>query len=91
MRKELITIKIKKIISALIAAMAVSVNVIAAQIPDHNGTDLSQFAIGTKKLNKAVKSYSDLFKNAGDQYGVDPNILASVCMQESGGVNYKYY
>ena len=71
--------------------IAVSTNVMAAQIPDHNGTDLSQFAIGTKKLNKAVKSYSDLFKSAGDQYGVDPNILASVCMQESGGVNYKYY
>lgn len=83
--------KLKKIISALIAIMMCASTAMAAQIPDHNGTDLNQFKIGTKKLNKAVRSYSDIFKSAGDQYGVDPNILAAVCMQESGGVNYQYY
>lgn len=63
----------------------------ASIIPDHNGTDLSQFKIGTSNLNKAVRGYNDIFKSAGDQYGVDPNIIAAVCMQESGGVNYMYY
>ena len=65
--------------------------VMAAEIPDHSGTDLSLFEIGTRKVNKAVKGYSDIFKSAGDQYGVDPNILAAVCMQESSGINYQYY
>ncbi len=83
--------KLKKIVSALIACVMCTSTAIAAHIPDHNGTDLSQFQIGTKKLNKAVRSYSEIFKSAGDQYGVDPNILAAVCMQESGGVNYQYY
>lgn len=63
----------------------------AAEIPDHNGTNLDNFEIGTKKLTKSVTQYSSIFKSAGDQYGVDPNILAAVCMQESGGVNYQYY
>ena len=82
---------LKKIVLAVIAMMMCATTVMAAKIPDHNGTDLNQFKIGTKKLNKAVRSYSDIFKSAGDQYGVDPNILAAVCMQESGGVNYQYY
>lgn len=82
----------KKIITALVAIMMCTSTVMAApRIPDHNGTDLGLFEIGTKKLNKAVKGYSDIFKRAGDQYGVDPNIIAAVCMQESGGVNYQYY
>ncbi len=81
----------KKIISALLVIMVMGTTAMASVIPDHNGTDLSQFAIGTSNLNKAVKSYSDIFKSAGDQYGVDPNIIAAVCMQESGGINFKYY
>lgn len=81
----------KKLIALLLALTAVSTSATAAVIPDHNGTDLSQFAIGTSNLNKTVKGYSHIFKSAGDQYGVDPNIIAAVCMQESGGVNYKYY
>lgn len=71
--------------------MVMGTTAMAAAIPDHNGTDLSQFAIGTSKVNKAVRSYSDIFKSAGDQYGVDPNIIAAICMQESGGINYMYY
>ena len=46
--------------------------------------------IGTAKLNSAVKSYTDLFQAAGDQYGVDPNLLAAICMQESSGKNWQY-
>jgi hypothetical protein len=83
--------KIKRVIALLAICMLSAVTATASQIPDHNGTDLSGFEIGTKKLNKAVRSYSPIFKSAGDQYGVDPNILAAVCMQESGGVNYQYY
>ncbi len=81
----------KKIITVLAAIMMLSGTAMAARIPDHNGTDLSQFPIGTKKLVNRVRQYNDIFKRAGDQYGVDPNILASVCMQESGGINYQYY
>lgn len=81
----------KKFISALIAITIFGMNAMAITIPDHNGTDLSQFKIGTSKVNSKVKSYSEIFKSAGDQYGVDPNIIAAVCMQESGGVNYMYY
>ncbi len=81
----------KKIIAALMAFTIFGVNAMAITIPDHNGTDLSQFEIGTSKVNSKVRSYSDIFKSAGDQYGVDPNIIAAVCMQESGGVNYMYY
>ena len=82
---------LKKIISALAAVMICTATVGFAKIPDHNGTDLDLFEFGTKKLTKAVIGYSDIFKSAGDQYGIDPNILAAVCMQESGGVNYQYY
>ena len=59
-------------------------------IPDHNGTSMEGVEIGTAALNKAVKSYSDLFRQAGDQYGVDPNLLAAICMQESSGRNLRY-
>lgn len=81
----------KKIISALLAVMVMGTGAMAMTIPDHTGTDLSQFEIGTRNVNKAVKSYSEIFKSAGDQYGVDPNIIAAVCMQESSGINYMYY
>ena len=59
-------------------------------IPDHSGTSMEGIEIGTAQLNKAVKSYSDLFRQAGDQYGVDPNLLAAICMQESSGRNLSY-
>lgn len=62
----------------------------AGAIPDHSGTSMEGVAIGTERLNSAVKSYSDLFKKAGDQYGVDPNLLAAICMQESSGRNLSY-
>lgn len=81
----------KKIITVLATLMMCAGTVSAAVIPDHNGTDLGLFEIGTKKLNSRVNGYSDIFKSAGDQYGVDPNILAAVCMQESSGINYKNY
>ena len=83
--------KVKKIITVLSVLMMCTSTAMASIIPDHNGTDLALFDIGTKKPNKAVKSYNDIFKRAGDQYGVDPNILAAVCMQESSGINYQYY
>lgn len=81
----------KKIIFITTIIMLYASVASAAVIPDHCGTSLDNFEIGTKKLVKAVTQYNSIFKSAGDQYGVDPNILAAVCMQESGGVNYQYY
>ena len=84
---------VKKIISAILAA-AVSLSSLTAfaagAIPDHRGTSMDNVPIGTARLNSAVKSYSELFKQAGDQYGVDPNLLAAICMQESSGRNLSY-
>lgn len=83
----------KKIIGMLLAAsmsMTAASAFAAGAIPDHKGTSLDSFDIGTHRLAKAVKEYKDLFKQSGDQYGVDPNLLAAICMQESAGVNYSY-
>ena len=83
----------KKIIGAVLAAV-ISLTPLTGfaegAIPDHRGTSMDGIEIGTAKLNSAVKSYSNLFKQAGDQYGVDPNLLAAICMQESSGINYSY-
>lgn len=83
----------KKIICMLLTA-AISISSVTAfasgAIPDHQGTSLDRFAIGTTALGNSVKQYSDLFKKAGDQYGVDPNLLAAICMQESSGINWSY-
>lgn len=62
----------------------------ASVIPDHRGTPINDIAIGTSNLNSAVKSYAELFKKSGNQYGVDPNLLAAICMQESSGRNLSY-
>lgn len=89
-RKEL---NVKKIIAAILAVTALTASVSAfasGAIPDHKGTSMEGFSIGSAKLNSAVKSYSSLFKSAGDQYGVDPNLLAAICMQESSGRNLSY-
>lgn len=83
----------KKIIGMLLAAsmsMTAASAFAAGAIPDHKGTSLDSFDIGTHRLAKAVTEYKDLFKQSGDQYGVDPNLLAAICMQESAGVNYSY-
>lgn len=83
-----------KKIAGLILAAAMSVSSLTAfasgAIPDHRGTSMEGIPIGTEKLNSVVKSYSQLFKAAGDQYGVDPNLLAAICMQESSGRNLSY-
>lgn len=83
----------KRIIGLLVTA-ALSVSSVTAlasgAIPDHRGTSLDGFPIGTTALGSAVKQYSGLFKKAGDQYGVDPNLLAAICMQESSGINWSY-
>lgn len=84
----------KKMITATAAALFTAVTAagaMAAEIPDHRGTSLDKFEIGTAKLSSNVLKYSSIFKAAGDQYGIDPNILAAVCMQESSGINYQYY
>lgn len=81
----------KKIAVSFIAtAVMFGSNAFANVIPDHRGTSLESFEIGTYKLADAVTKYSALFEQAGDQYGIDPNILAAVCMQESSGINYSY-
>ncbi len=83
----------KKMLTAGAAAvllMITSAAAFAAKIPDHRGTDLDNFSIGTSRVSAKVSQYNDVFKQAGDQFGIDPNILAAVCMQESGGVNYQY-
>ncbi len=81
---------LKKIIATIAAALLCTSTAVSAKIPDHRGTDLSQFEFGTRRIASNVLGYSDIFKRAGDQYGIDPNILVAVCMQESGGVNYSY-
>ncbi len=76
-------------ISAAIAFIPSAVFASGA-IPDHRGTSMDGIEIGTAQLNSAVKSYSGLFKASGDRYGVDPNLLAAICMQESSGRNLSY-
>lgn len=83
----------KKLISLIVtvAVLVSSLTVFASgAIPDHRGTSMDGIAIGTMNLNSNVLSYSDIFKQAGDQYGVDPNLLAAICMQESSGRNLSY-
>lgn len=83
----------KRIIGLILTA-AICVSSVTALasgvIPDHQGTSLDGFEVGTMKLSSAVKQYNKLFKAAGDQYGVDPNLLAAICMQESSGINWSY-
>lgn len=80
--------------AAIILAALMTANTLTAfasgAIPDHRGTSMDSVDIGTEQLSSAVKSYSELFKEAGDQYGVDPNLLAAICMQESSGRNLSY-
>jgi hypothetical protein len=81
----------KKTITAMLAGVITVIGITAAsaaQIPDHKGTSLDGMDIGTNRLSTNVKQYFDIFKEAGDQFGIDPNILAAVCMQESSGINY---
>lgn len=59
-------------------------------IPDHNGTSMESIQIGKQSVNSNVKKYFDLFEKYGNQYGVDPNLLASICQQESSGINYSH-
>lgn len=83
----------KKITAAVYAAIIAFSGITAFAngiIPDHRGTPTDSFTPGTSKLNSAVKSYSELFRKAGNQYGVDPNLLAAICMQESSGRNLSY-
>lgn len=83
----------KRIIGLITTAAIIASSVTAfasGAIPDHKGTSLDGFPIGTSALGKAVKQYNELFKRAGDQYGVDPNLLAAICMQESSGINWSY-
>ena len=82
-----------KITAALMsAALALSPVAVLAEgaIPDHRGTSMTGIEIGTAQLGSAVKSYAELFKKSGDRYGVDPNLLAAICMQESSGRNLSY-
>lgn len=77
------------IVSILTAAFtAASATAFASgAIPDHRGTSMEGIEIGTQPLNSRVLQYSEIFRRAGDQYGVDPNLLAAICMQESSGQN----
>lgn len=84
----------KKLICTAAAAIIFTVNAVSAfaqgAIPDHRGTPMDNIAVGTDILSKNVLQYGDLFEGAGDQYGVDPNLLAAICMQESSGRNLSY-
>lgn len=81
----------KKLLCTLLAAAAVSMGTNTAfangAIPDHRGTPMIGIETGTASLSKNVLQYGELFEMAGDQYGVDPNLLAAICMQESSGRN----
>ncbi len=89
-RKGIMIMKKAIIILALFACFGSSFALADNNIPDHTGTSMDGVEIGTKALNSAVLSYSRLFKSAGDRYGVDPNLLAAICMQESSGRNLSY-
>ena len=84
----------KKFISAVLTVIALTTAsypaLASGAIPDHCGTSMEGIEIGTQALAKAVKQYNDLFKKAGEQYGVDPNLLAAICMQESSGRNLSH-
>ena len=84
----------KKIITAALAAITLTTAsypaLASGAIPDHCGTSMESIEVGTHSLAKAVKQYSDIFKSAGEQYGVDPNLLAAICMQESSGRNLSH-
>ena len=81
----------KKILCTLLSAVLLSAGTNAAfangTIPDHRGTPMTGIEIGTAALSKNVLQYGELFEIAGEQYGVDPNLLAAICMQESSGIN----
>lgn len=80
--------------TAFIVAAALFVSTPSAMasgaVSDHRGTPMDSIEIGTQALSKAVKEYIPIFKSAGEQYGVDPNLLAAICMQESSGRNLSY-
>lgn len=83
----------KRKTAAALAALCIMIPSAAfasGAIPDHRGTSMEGIAIGTESVNSNVKSYFDLFKKYGDQYGVDPNLLASICQQESSGINWSH-
>ena len=84
----------KKKILGFVLSAALSISSVSAfasgAIPDHSGTSMDGIEIGTQPLSKNVLQYSDIFVRAGDQYGVDPNLLAAICMQESSGRNLSY-
>lgn len=83
----------KKILGFVLSAILSMSSVTAfasGAIPDHSGTSMDGIEIGTQPLGKNVLQYSDIFIRAGDQYGVDPNLLAAICMQESSGLNLSY-
>ena len=63
---------------------------LASGIPGHMGTETERFEFGVKEIAERVRQYYGIFEDAGRQYGIDPNILAAICMQESAGVNYSY-
>lgn len=75
---------------ALILVLMMAVPSFGAYLPRHRGTPIEDVPMGTSRLNTAVEQYSDLFQKYGDQFGVDPNILAAICMQESSGRNLSY-
>ena len=84
----------KLCISLLCAASILSGSISSyakGSIPDHTGTDMSEIEVGKYSVNSNVKSYFDFFEIYGNQYGVDPNLLAAICQQESSGVNWSHY
>ncbi|MDO5398866.1 MAG: stalk domain-containing protein [bacterium] len=84
----------KKLLCTLLAAAAIAAGTKAAfaegAIPDHRGTPMTGIAIGTEALSRSVLQYGELFEMSGEQYGVDPNLLAAICMQESSGRNLSF-
>ena len=80
----------KRKIIACFAVLMLGMTSVSAKISDHSGTSISGFEIGTKSISPKVMRYAEYFKREGDRYGIDPNILAAICMQESAGTNYSY-
>lgn len=42
-------------------------------------------SMGTANLAPGIQNYAGIFKSAGQKYGVEPEIMQAIAMQESGG------
>lgn len=54
------------------------------------GGAIKGIPMGTEKLASVYTDYDNVFKQAGQQYGLDPEYIKAISMQESGGNKNNY-